>query len=52
MTHLTSIIVGNIGNKIPSIIQKINISLKNLVNNYKNELWTNNYANLYGRNLF
>lgn len=49
---LTTIIVDNIGNKILSVIETSNISLKNLVNDYKNGLWINDYASLYGSNLF
>lgn len=52
ITNLTSIIIGNIGNKIPSVIETSNISLKKLVNNYENGLWIDDYASLYGSNFF
>lgn len=52
INELTDIIVGNIGSKIPSVIETSNIALKNLIKTHKNGLWLNDYASLYGGNFF
>lgn len=52
ITTLTNIIISNIGNEIPPIIETSNVSLKHMVKKYNKGLWLNDYANLFGVNTF
>lgn len=52
INELTDIIIGNINNDIPSIIENTNISLKTWIKKYNKGLWISNYGNLYGGNYF
>lgn len=52
ITELTDIIISNLNNNVPSIIETSNISLKKLIKKSNNGMWTNDYANLFGENFF
>lgn len=52
ITTLTNIIISNISNEIPPIIETSNVSLKHMVKKYNKGLWLNDYTNLFGSNNF
>ena len=52
ITELTDIIISNLNNNVPSIIETSNISLKKLIKKSNNAMWTNDYATLFGENFF